>query len=57
MPIELGCNDSHSLFAGLAFGLVARKTGGIRGAFVAHALANGLLLANAVFTHRYGVVG
>ncbi len=42
--------------AGLAFGFVARKTG-IRGAFVTHAVANGLLVTYAAFTHRLGVIG
>lgn len=43
--------------AGVVFGLCARHFGGVGGAFVAHAVANGILAGYAVTTGRLGVIG
>ncbi len=53
--LAFGAMHAHflpSAIAGLAFGAVARTAGGLRGAFVAHGVANGLLAAYALLTHR-----
>ena len=46
----------HSAIAGLVFAVIAQRGGGLRGAVIAHATANGLLVLYAVSFQRLGFI-
>jgi exosortase E/protease (VPEID-CTERM system) len=46
----------HSAIAGIVFAMIAQRGGGLRGAVIAHAVANGLLVLYAVVFQRLGLI-